>query len=730
LSARHLEHWLRQGPPDEPQVRQALEEGRAVHEALKALKALWRAQGDSPEVAEAIRAGRRRSWSPSPRARRHLTDLFHQGVKAIRPRLLNYCTPTKTWRDTGSSVCAPKTPRRVDLLDEAPRWTMLIDESGPHFQAGLPTPGQQEGRFVGVLLDDQTAAALPPLGRFHACDERDARLDEAIQALLDHPVGVIGVTVSDVPPATAEWWQIGVLELIDWALRLLPREGAPTRLEVRVEERSHHRAGEAWRDAVVEIQRRLAKTNADQAGIEIEIKVVGKAEHPHLAYADALAYTWGSARGSAVARLKQSGLLGGSLIAGGARALSGWWDKVTRGEALSDEEFIQLAQARQQQPESLYAALWALLEDKLSADEALWGRYFELAERHLEGKNIHLPALCAQLDLLQAADPGATLPPRTRLAWEAGRIARDNHLGEIHPLSEEIVITLSAALFDEDAPLVCLSDLQRAVAATNAFQFDAAERLIRPWLNHPIAVPGLQMHGRVLSSLGQIHAFRGELVEARARFEQALAAFERLSDLRMKRGEKAQTGTYRLICLIDDAGIGEGEARAALEGYLDFPRLEEGVDHLARARAPYAKYAHHALLRYLVQRGDVALRRRYLARMDPDAVGEGHPWPLILLYRALLLREAGQPFEAPLRAGIEQTLDRGQGPTLTLIGATMMRLAVRWGLDDYEAELAEILSVLPQVLPQAAPRLTALAQPSPHLDDLALLRATLPFNFR
>ena len=70
------------------------------------------------------------------------------------------------------------------------------------------------------------------------------------------------------------------------------------------------------------------------------------------------------------------------------------------------------------------------------------------------------------------------------------------------------------------------------------------------------------MHGRLLSSRGQHHAFLGRSSAAEADFAAALAVFGRLSDPVVVAQEQRQTATYRAIAALDNPALRVDERRA------------------------------------------------------------------------------------------------------------------------------------------------------------------------
>jgi hypothetical protein len=209
-------------------------------------------------------------------------------------------------------------------------------------------------------------------------------------------------------------------------------------------------------------------------------------------------------------------------------------------------------------------------------------------------------------------------------------------------------------------------------------------------------------------------------------FATALESFSRLTDPGMRHKEIDQTSCYAAIAAMD-GGLDDVSAKAALVAYLGDPT--DVVATLASS-SEIEHYRHHTLLRWIVSRNDKTLRDAYLAQRESWNSGVSHPWPLIEIYRALLLYpedKKGAIEHARTAAAI--AFSAQQGPTVRLIGACCRAIGVAWGDAWHEAE--SILSELRETLPHARKRLERLSlfleTPS---DPLALLSETLPFNFR
>ena len=185
-------------------------------------------------------------------------------------------------------------PRDLRALAPAPAWRFLIDETGTVFgpEANQLRSGDRGlGRFLGLLMprDGSELKPLPP--GWHAVDQTISEIDRVIQAILDAPVGVLGITVQQLPDAAGERWAFGVIRLLDLVLRLLPIDG-PTRLEVLIEQRGDDfRGGTQWPAVAEQARLRLAEAYPERGRlIELQIRTIRKKDSPFNGYVDALAF--------------------------------------------------------------------------------------------------------------------------------------------------------------------------------------------------------------------------------------------------------------------------------------------------------------------------------------------------------------------------------------------------------------------------------------------------------
>ena len=371
------------------------------------------------------------------------------------------------------------------------------------------------------------------------------------------------------------------------------------------------------------------------------------------------------------------------------------------------------------------------LGDECRRNVSLWERYMQHCMAHAQGKAVNLSRLARQVAWLEQFKPeGADIPANLTLIWLTVRLASANHHGATQADWEKTLTHLADALYLEDAPLVCNADLHQAVQYTNRFEFTRASAALRRWEHCDPAIPGLRFWAQAQSSLGQHAAFCGRNKTAVDYFDKAIDAFKLLSNGGM--GEIAQTGTYRVIAMMDTPEYTHDRVTRELESL--FATIYPGrdmVEAVADSSDPSQKYFHHLLLRFLVFLGHDDMEKKYLSRQTDWLTEQGHSWPLIQAYRAFLLKKQQKHDKALefMLDGASLAFSAEQGPTVRLIGACLRAVSHAWG-DDW-AEGKEVLHELDAALPATRDRLQIIAHflDTP-FDGLNLLKKILPFNFR
>lgn len=632
-------------------------------------------------------------------------------------------------------------PNALPNLHPAKRWTIVADETGSHFgNAAFDTKGDDSSYVFVVVPDSTSLAPLKP--GWHAVDKNLDELLRVGRELRASGCGVLGMPVKGLYRTNRDLWLACAETLLDLALRLLPVEGR-TEVQLCIEQRGEYdaRANIVLKGLLDNAMYRLSLVDPRKAAdIVLTGRFIGKTDSPWNGYADLVAFSRTCARDVRNV-LSQFGWEGPCLVSSDPQTVTAFrrcLDLVQRGEALSVGDWESLVACRDARAVgSLVGGLVRTFGEQARASSALWRRYLDYVMAHLDSKAIRMSVLGGQISWLKTYEPDAEqLPPRIRLLWLTAQLALSNHRGGTEfgasgHLSE--FRELSAKLRDEDAPLVCFAALHLAVELTDRFEFEAARQLLQPWLEEPVAVPGLRYHGRVLSSLGQHAAFLGDNRAALDLFRRAMRAFARLSD--GGQGEIDHTCAYAVIAAMDccDPAL---DGLLATYLYGGEPTEVGMIDMACQFAAvgddePDSKYAHAILLRHLVSLPEEhPVRKTYVGLAAQWRSSEdGHPWELIDFYRALLL-----PADAPRRRELLQhalsLCDQG-GPTLKVIGCVVAGALLGMSalsVEDYRKRVDEVRRLLPALGPE---RLAALdGQVAAPLPPLELARRVLPFNFR
>ena len=649
-------------------------------------------------------------------------------LSTVKPRAnqatkVNPVTHIVTLRKQPTPICLAHNDIRN--LKPQKAWTLLLDETGNDF--GEVARGSM-GKFVGLLIAAPNSGLPPIRAGWHAKHEDSKEIDRVLQHVLNTSCGVIGLPVSALPKAHGERWLDGMRALIDWVLRLIPLDG-PTQIDVVIEARPPYRPGmepdAVCRDAVAMLARAWPERSAL---IELRISMQPKAGHALLPYVDAIAYTWGSNMASSKERLKLSGLVNTCLLNFSSTDLAACWDAWDQPGGLTASYWVSLVTTPEaSEPASIASAILGALAYATRQDTVRWQRYLAEAQRHLFSGFFQLEQIGAMVNwLAQALPSNEAIPDTLRLVWLTVNLAHANHLGATEHEWLADLNRLSASLYEEVAPLCCHADLHLAVAMTNRFDFAGAMQAVALWHDRPPEVPGLRYWGQCRSTMGQHFAFVGDPVSAQKAFTEALNAFSRLSDPIMRRKEIDKTSCYAAIAAMDNESLNDEDARAFVTNYLG--DLATAVNRLASSDNN-EHYQHHTLLRWIVLRNDQALGNAYRGLRESWCSGFGHPWPLIELYRAMLIHSSDP------KAAIEQARTAAsiaftaqQGPTVRLIGACCRAIGIAWG--DPWAEKDTVLTELRDALPSARTRIDRLElflnNPKQPLD---ILREVLPFNF-
>jgi hypothetical protein len=612
------------------------------------------------------------------------------------------------------------------------KWSVYIDETGSDFgRNAVNLTGVDHGRVVAVLVPKHCASLKTLDLDWHAVERSHGEIESALQGLLDSEAGILGISVSSVPMSRGERWLDAVGLLVDWILRLLPGGDDPLDVDVWVEQRTTFRAGHSLELLARESLRRLALALPMRAALlSLRVQVVGKKHDGFSPYADAVAFTWARGTATSGAHLRDSRLVGTCLLENHARELLHAWDAFSQGVELPPQRWWELVASPDARiPSSILHTFLERVGSECRVLPQHWVRFLNHVRSQMAAGPVDLRKLGSAVSWLQEHQPeDAEIPPLLRMAWLTVQLAEANHLGQGEVEWEKELAALSEGLIEEAAPMVCHANLHLAVAKTNRYAFEEAQQGLQRWVDIPSVVPGLLMWAQVKSSLGQHAAFLGESSRAIGLFRDAIKGFERLSDAQQRRKEIEQTACYLAIAMMDDPAVSGALVREAVE------RVTGPLGSAARAFGGSSdgalRYAHHLFARWLVRRGDPELAAVY-CEMRPDwKTGDGHPWPLILLYRAILLHKSHPEIASDLVLDAARLASEArQGPVVRLIGACCRAVGRMWGVEWTSPEVE--LAALRKALPQAGLYIDCLEQDrSRELGAVvSMLERVLPFNF-
>ena len=631
-------------------------------------------------------------------------------------------------------------PNSILNLKPSNKWIIVSDETGKNFGNEAFAGKDGAGRYVFVLIPD--SVRLPELNPgWHAVDNDLNSVLTVTKNLHQSGCGILGVPVRGLSPDNRQLWYACIETLLDLTVRLLPIDGR-TQIELNVEQRGVATSdqNELLQKTVDDVMYHLALVNSERAKeIHLTARFIGKGDCPWNGYADAVAYSWGCGKDVQKA-FAPFGWVGPCLISEDARVSEAFrrcLELVHRGGALPAADWNLLVTNREATAVgSLTGALLRACGDEARKDAALWRGYLDYVLAHLDSKAIRMWLLVPQLNWLKEYEPDSEqLPPRLRLLWLTAQLAVSNHQGGVRfgdVDHRQEFADLMAELKDEDAPLTCFAALHLAVELTDAFRFEAAREMLLPWLDDPVAVPGLRYYAQVLSSLGQHEAFLGDNDKALEYFDQAFTAFNRLSE--DKQREIDHTLAYAVIAAMD---ADSPRLPLLMAAYLyGGAYTVEGMSDMANQFAsvgedePDSKYAHAILLRYLVTLPeDDPVRKIYVAKSSEWKWSEdGHPWELIAFYRAMLTPD--KPSRIRCLKQAYALADRG-GPTLQIIATVILGALLAEGDGDSAVYAEKVESVIAQLPALGADRIAALREQATNPQSgLTLATTVLPFNFR
>lgn len=697
-------------------VNRIIEMSNVVDEAFQAGRA-----GESDEVIDYYLKKLRNIDASFKNIESHLRAMFFRG-KTLHD-----------WESARTMPFSDSHPNFLPNMRPSKKWTVLIDEAGDLFTKDTKDSAfHSRGRLAAIVVPDY--CELPNLNaKFHANKRSNGSLKQIVETITHSPCGVLGISVDALRRYNCELWYTGIETLIDLIVHLLPIDGK-TFLDIYVEQRSPFipQRSSFIDEECTNCLSCLALSNPYRAKmIDMTASFINKSDHPWNGYADTIAHCWG---GSVSEILKDSKWINSCLLDFKPELLRHFVNSILRAKPLSEEEWDELfSYSAVDVPETISNFLLKVQGEGIRHDVKRWKRYFKHVQKRLLSGTMNISLLKNQLDWLRSYVPdGVAFSPRIQLLWLTTQLARDNNFGKTNCIihCQKELEELCALVFPEDAPLTCQTSLQVASAYMNDFNFRTAYNVIKGWLGVDGSVPGIQRYGQVLSTIGQLNAFIGQQNAAIEACNLAIDQFENLTDKDKRESNINQTLSYKVIAMMDCETILENMTQE-MERYLG-RTLMEAAEHFAVTSNNDEKYMHHVFLRYLVHVNSPELKPiidRYLSLASEWKTGNGHPWELILFYRALLRTELSNK-----KINLEQAyynVFRANNETLDVTACVILG-----GLYYYNSKCKTELTELTQRVIQTKPylgkkRIEALKnQLETPQEPLALAKAVLPFNYR
>ena len=653
----------------------------------------------------------------------HIRSLFFRG-KTIRE-----------WESYRTNEFSDDHPNFLSNLTPSKKWTVLIDEAGDtFFNDAKDGVLHSRGRLAAIIVPDY--CNLPNLSaNFHSRDLPNEAVKQIVDTIIQSPCGVLGIPVDALRKNDSELWYKGIETLIDLIVHILPIDGK-TSLDIMVEQRTEYtpeKSSQLFEECSNCLQR-LAQSNPYRAKmIDISAaRFINKSDHPWNGYADTIAHCWGGF--SVSEALNDSEWINSCLLDFKPDVLRHIVNVILRKKPLSEVEWSEyLAHPAKGGQKMLACLLLKIQGEEARHDVKRWKKYFDYVQRELNSRLVDYCALEKKCSWLKLYAPDEMLfSPRRQLIWLTTQLTKINNLGKIDFVvqHQKELEELCGIVFPEDAPLTCQTSLQVASAYMNDFNFRTAYNVIKGWLGVDGSVPGIQRYGQVLSTIGQLNAFIGQQNAAIEACNLAIDQFENLADKDKRENNINQTLSYKVIAMMDCETIPENMTQE-MERYLG-RTLMEAAEHFAVTSNNDEKYMHHVFLRYLVHVNSPELKPiidRYLSLASEWKTGNGHPWELILFYRALLRTELSNK-----KINLEQAyynVFRSNNETLDVTACVILG-----GLYYYNSKCKTELTELTQRVIQTKPylgkkRIEALKnQLETPQEPLALAKAVLPFNYR
>lgn len=616
-------------------------------------------------------------------------------------------------------------PQSLRSLAPSKRWVIYIDETGKEFtmQArALNESDKDLGRVVALAIPEDHE--LPELhSKTHATDLPLEEIQNLLKTLTKSKVGILGATLKD--DIKSHSWIAAITKLIRWTLLMLPIEGR-TQVIFKIEERGSYKDSDTLRaleETLIDELRQLAPGRFDQLHLSLEF---ASKDAPYNGYVDVIANCWGSPLQQKRSLLARTGWRGHCLLQGVDLAEIDRLYMDADSDLDSDTWFTICAHLAKEPGHSLFHDLLTQLGGRVRGDPRLWQKYLREARQRIALKTFDAGSLGRALAWLCQYQPdGERLTGLAELQLKSAQLAASNHLGDCKIDQVAEIMILAKTLKDESAWDACEAALRIAISATNAFDFTSAVPYITDWVSQPVAVTGRLNHGKLLSTLGQLHAFRGEYDRALEYFDEALEHFERLSDPTQANSNCQQTASYKAIAELDINSPISGETIKRLIGKATGDIAPRSTRKLARSASPL-RFEHYLLLRWLVYSPqEEQARQDYLNCSDEWQLGEGHPWMLINAYRAWLLADSNRTDEAAsyLQESIDDCSDSESSAILHWMAHCLYALGESLGL-----AVEQPARKCPEA-PYPTDQLAVLLVSKTTEDRIRVLNKLLPFNF-
>lgn len=330
--------------------------------------------------------------------------------------------------------------------------------------------------------------------------------------------------------------------------------------------------------------------------------------------------------------------------------------------------------------------------------------------------------------------------PRLKLLKNVIALQDANHDGDPERIKQAVQSYIEDRLkfIESERELCAYVDLNLAVHYSDRFEFGQAETLISEWVNNPLfAALSPHQRGRLYSGLGQYKALLNDPTEASTCFQKALDLFAHIPDKNQQKLELDQTSVYLAINALEVSSVNAIEWVERVTG-----PLPEAALNYAFNNTLDDQYRHHLLVRTLYQSGLTTQEAKniYMSHVKSWQVGwPQHPWPLIHLYRALLLWRDGDASEDTLECSkywficaLKIIKENEHGATIQLIGSMIATVAYCCFKHlEFEEYARTFLDGMNARLPGAEYAINALLEglndPQPYRINEIL--ATLPFNY-